>query len=52
MVEEKIIDEKNVEVRKKIQKDLLNFLSEIGITEKDHLLGSKYDIMLFEKSKV
>ena len=49
---EKIINEKNGEVRKKIQKDLLNFLSEIGISEKDHLLGSKYDIMLFEKFEV
>lgn len=46
---EKIVEEENSELRQKIQAELLDFLTELGIPEEDHLAGSKYDIMLFEK---
>jgi len=46
---ERIVDEEDMLSRQKIQKELLVFLSELGIPEKDHIPGSKYDIMLFEK---
>jgi len=46
---EKIVETENVEDRRKIQEELLTFLSELGILSEDHLLGRKYDIMLFEK---
>jgi len=46
---EKIVSEENVELRQKIQEELLVFLTELGILEEDHLAGSKYDIMLYEK---
>jgi len=46
---EKIVSENNPELRQQIQKELLEFLSGLGIPEEDHLAGSKYDIMLFEK---
>ena len=46
---EKIVDEMDPELRQNIQKELLVFLSSLGVPEEDHILGSKYDIMLFEK---
>lgn len=46
---EKIVSEENGELRKKIQEELLIFLTELGILKEDHLAGSKYDIMLYEK---
>ena len=46
---EKIVDSENGDDRKKIQEELLVFLSKLGILSEDYLLGSKYDIMLFEK---
>ncbi len=46
---ERIIDEKDSILRQKVQEDLLKFLFEIGIPVDDHMLGSKYDIMLYEK---
>ncbi|MFA5937271.1 MAG: class IV adenylate cyclase [Candidatus Paceibacterota bacterium] len=48
---EKIVTNKNHEDRKKIQKDLCNFLETLGILKKDHLVNGKYDIMLFKKNK-
>ncbi len=46
---EKIVSEENPELRQKIQQELLVFLTKLGIPQEDHLAGSKYDIMLFEK---
>jgi adenylate cyclase class 2 len=46
---EKIVNNENAEDRKEIQLGLINFLEELGVNKEDHLLGSKYDIMLFEK---
>ncbi len=46
---EKIVEEENPELRQKIQTELLDFLTVLGIPKEDHLAGSKYDIMLFEK---
>jgi adenylate cyclase class 2 len=46
---EKIVDIENMEDRRKIQDELLSFLVELGVSSEDHLLGSKYDIMLYEK---
>lgn len=46
---ERIVDEADPEIRQQIQKELLNFLSSLGIKEEDHLPGHKYDIMLYEK---
>ncbi|MFA6251170.1 MAG: class IV adenylate cyclase [Candidatus Paceibacterota bacterium] len=46
---ERIVSEENAESRQKIQEELLNFLSDLGVSKEDHLAGSKYDIMLFEK---
>jgi len=46
---EKIVGESDSQVRKNIQEELLKFLLELGIPEEDHIPGSKYDIMLFEK---
>ena len=47
---ERIVSEENRENRQKIQQELLVFLSMLGIPEEDHLAGSKYDIMLYEKN--
>jgi adenylate cyclase class IV len=46
---EKIINEPDAEVRKKIQRELMDFLVEIGIPAEDEVIDGKYDIMLFEK---
>lgn len=46
---ERIVSEENRELRQKIQEELLTFLSNLGISRDDHLVGSKYDIMLYEK---
>jgi adenylate cyclase class 2 len=46
---ERIVNEDNPQVRQKIQEELLDFLTELGISKEDHLAGSKYDIMLYEK---
>lgn len=46
---EKIVNENDSQIRQQIQKELLSFLSDIGVLEEDYLLGSKYDIMLYEK---
>ena len=45
---EKIVKNKNVEDRKKIQVELFKFLETIGVPVLDHVVGGKYDIMLNE----
>ncbi len=46
---ERIVNENDPQLRQKIQEELLAFLSSIGVSNDDHLPGSKYDIMLYEK---
>jgi adenylate cyclase, class 2 len=48
---EKIVQDSDSEVRKKIQEELFEFLATIGITKEDHVIGGKYDIMVYEKLK-
>ncbi|MFA6177645.1 MAG: class IV adenylate cyclase [Candidatus Paceibacterota bacterium] len=48
---EKIVGNKNSEDRKKIQKELCDFLETIDIAKEDLLVNHKYDIMLFDKNK-
>jgi len=46
---EKITTNDNSEARKQIQKELMDFLVELGIAREDQVIDGKYDIMLFEK---
>ncbi|MBI3888539.1 class IV adenylate cyclase [Candidatus Nomurabacteria bacterium] len=46
---EKIVTAKNPEKRKKIQRELFDFLGTLGIGEKDRVYEGKYPIMLWEK---
>lgn len=46
---ERIVDEDDFQIRQKIQEELLDFLTNLGVLKEDHLAGSKYDIMLYEK---
>lgn len=46
---EKVVDNTNTQERIKIQQELFVFLAGLGITEKDHVIDGKYDIMLFDK---
>jgi predicted adenylyl cyclase CyaB len=48
---EKIVTHPDVEHRKKIQADLFAFLETLGIPQDDHIVGGKYDIMLYEIHK-
>ncbi|MDQ3075633.1 MAG: class IV adenylate cyclase [bacterium] len=46
---EKIVTSENHEDRLKIQDELYNFLETLGVEKEDHIIGGKYDIMLYEK---
>jgi adenylate cyclase class 2 len=46
---EKMTTEEDTEVRKKIPEELLVFLETIGVSRADHVVGGRYDTMLFEK---
>lgn len=46
---EKITTLSDPKERIKIQEELFAFLATLGITEEDHIIDGKYDIMLFEK---
>ena len=46
---EKVVNNSDPEERKKIQQELFGFLAELGVTEEDHVIDGKYDIMLFDK---
>lgn len=46
---ERIVEHNDPEERKKIQQELFGFLAELGVTEEDHVVDGKYDIMLFGK---
>jgi adenylate cyclase class 2 len=46
---EKIVKYEDGEERKKIKQELFGFLATLGVTEADHVVDGKYDIMLFEK---
>ncbi|HEY4503136.1 MAG TPA: class IV adenylate cyclase [Candidatus Paceibacterota bacterium] len=48
---EKIVTDDNPESRKKTQEELYKFLGTLGVTTEDHVIGGKYDIMLYEKLK-
>ncbi len=48
---EKISTDDNPENRKKIQEELYAFLETLGVSKEDHVIGGKYDIMLYEKLK-
>lgn len=48
---EKVVTEENSEARQRIQQELYDFLETIGISKQDHVIGGKYDIMLYEKLK-
>ena len=48
---EKIVTHTDPEDRKKIQKELSDFLETLGVVKEDLLVNAKYDIMLFEKQK-
>lgn len=48
---EKIVTHPDPEKRKKIQKELCDFLENLGIAKEDLLVNAKYDIMLFEKKE-
>jgi adenylate cyclase class 2 len=47
---EKIVTEENPEERKKIQRELADFIETLGVAKEDLLVNGKYDIMLFEKN--
>jgi adenylate cyclase class IV len=49
---EKIVTEEDPEERKKIQRELADFIESLGIPKEDLLINGKYDIMLFEKSNL
>ncbi len=46
---EKITEEADPEIRKKIQEELFSFLGELGVRKEDHMIDGKYDIMMYEK---
>ncbi len=46
---EKMVKEKDPEIRKQIQEELMAFLVELGVLKEDQVIDGKYDIMLFEK---
>jgi adenylate cyclase, class 2 len=46
---EKIVTESDPEARKKIQRELMDTLVELGIPREDEVVDGKYDIMIFEK---
>ena len=46
---EKIVKNDNAGDRNKIQEELYAFLETLGVSKKDHIVGGKYDITLFEK---
>lgn len=46
---EKVVENSDPEERKKIQQELFGFLAELGVTQEDHVIDGKYDIMLFDK---
>ncbi|MEI7709362.1 MAG: class IV adenylate cyclase [bacterium] len=48
MEAEKIVTDTNPENRKKIQRELYAFLETLGVKKDDHVVGGKYDIMLYE----
>jgi predicted adenylyl cyclase CyaB len=48
---EKIVTHPDPEDRKKIQKELCEFLETLGVVKEDLLVNAKYDIMLFEKQQ-
>ena len=48
---EKIVTHEDVEYRKSIQIELFAFLNTLGVSETDHIVNGKYDIMLYEKLK-
>ena len=48
---EKIVTHENPEDRKKIQQEIANFIETLGVAKEDHIVGGKYDIMLFNKLK-
>lgn len=46
---EKIVQNEDSAERAKIQDELYLFLEGLGVTKEDHVVGGKYDIMLYEK---
>lgn len=48
---EKIVTHTDPEDRKKIQKELCNFLETLGVSKKYLLVNGKYDIMLYKKQQ-
>lgn len=48
---EKIVTHPDPEDRKKIQRELCEFLETLGVAKEDLLVNAKYDIMLFEKQQ-
>ena len=49
---EKIVTHTDPEKRKKIQRELCDFLEILGVAKEDLLVNAKYDIMLFEKQQI
>ena len=48
---EKIVTHEDHKDRKKVQRELINFLETLGIRKEDEVIDGKYDIMLWEKMK-
>ncbi|MBP9711728.1 MAG: class IV adenylate cyclase [Candidatus Pacebacteria bacterium] len=46
---EKVVTEADPAVRVKTQDELYAFLETLGVSKEDHVIGGKYDIMLYEK---
>jgi adenylate cyclase, class 2 len=46
---EKIVTDSDPEARKKIQEELMDFLTTLGIAKEDQVIDGKYDIMIYEK---
>ena len=46
---EKIVTHEDHEDRKKVQRELIDFLETLGVPREDGVIDGKYDIMLYEK---
>jgi adenylate cyclase class IV len=46
---EKIVESADGNSRNKVQEELYSFLETLGVEKADHIIGGKYDIMLYEK---
>ncbi|OGI64973.1 hypothetical protein A3A95_02380 [Candidatus Nomurabacteria bacterium RIFCSPLOWO2_01_FULL_39_18] len=46
---EKMVKHEDYEDRKKIQEELFDFLSTLGVSKEDQVIDGKYDIMLYSK---